>query len=152
MVNLESPLLTLGALWFVGNDERGRQFTGGATGNSLLWGGFGGASAEFLGQQLQNATGGGGALNDELAQALAGAGISRFGDVLPVVNHNAVARGIMYNVATQSAQDAGVSLDNLLGGTGLTNGGSNGGTQQAASAPAQAMTHTPAHDDDLVVV
>lgn len=127
MVNLDSPLLTLGALFVAGQDSRGRKFTGGESGKGLIAGGFGGASADWAGSQLQNLTGGNSALTDELAQALAGAAISRFGD--PIPQNNAIARGIHYNVAAQAATQAGLEAGSLFGGF------MDGGTQSAPSPP-----------------
>lgn len=121
MVSLESPLLTLGALYLAGQDERGRQFTGGESGRGLLAGGFAASSSNYLVDQARSLTGlQSDALTDELAQALIGAGISRFGDPIPM--NNAMARGIHYNVADDAFTKAGITLGDIAGD--VTNGGS----------------------------
>lgn len=140
-LSLDSPLVTLGALFVVGQNDRGRQFTGGETGKGLIAGGFGGASAEYLGDQISDLAGGDLPLNDALGQAVAGAAISRFGD--PIPQNNAIARGIHYNVATQMVQETGLGLGDLVGD--VTNGGSNGGSTSGtptASSPSASAPST----------
>lgn len=126
MPSLDSPALTLGALYLVGQEERGREFTGGESGRGLLAAGFAGSSSEYAANQIRNAVGvDSTSVSDELMQALVGAGISRFGDPIPM--NNAMARGIHTNVAIQAFQDAGLSLGNIAGGDLL--GGDGGGSQ-----------------------
>lgn len=123
---LDSPIVTLGALAVAGNSSRGRQFTGGESGKGLLAGGFAASSSEYVADQARSMAGiDTTSVSDELMQALLGAGVSRFGDPIPM--NNAMARGIHYNVATQAFQDAGLSLGNLVGDV-TDGGGSNGGT------------------------
>ena len=123
MVSLESPLLTLGALYLAGQDDRGRRFTGGESGKGLLAGGFAAGSSQFVVDEVRSMAGlDSSALSDELAQALLGAGIARFGG--PIPQSNAMARGIHYNVAEQAFTQAGVTLGDFL------NGGSGGSTSQ----------------------
>lgn len=130
MVNFDSPILALGALFLAGQDQRGRRFTGGETGKGYLAGGFAGSSAEFAVNKLRNTAGvSESALSDELAQALLGAGVSRFGGMIP--QNKAMARGIHYNVATQSFQDAGLSLGSLMNGDSTTTSSTSGSTTQA---------------------
>lgn len=137
MPSLDSPLLTLGALFLVGQDSRGRQFTGGESGKGLLAAGFAGGSAEWAANEARSALNlQEDAVSDELAQALLGAGISRFGGMVP--QNKAMARGIMYNSAIQAMQGAGVTAEDLLGDFSLGGGGS--------SAPQSAHMNTqPAH-------
>lgn len=138
MPNLDSPLVPLVAYWIAGNDSKGRKFTGGESGKGLVAGGFGGASAEWAGSQLQGVVGAD-SMTPQLAQALAGAGVSwagRQSGSLPTGLTNATARGIHYNVAAQAASDVGLEagqlFGNLTGGGGSTS--ASGGTE-AMPAP-----------------
>ena len=134
MVSLDSPMLTLGAMFIAGQDERGRPFTGGESGKGLLAGGFGGASAEYAADQVRSLTGlDTSTASDELMQVLVGAAVSKYGD--PIPQNNAIARGIHYNAATQAFQDAGLGLGNLAGD--ITGGGGGGDTAQQSMHEAQ---------------
>jgi hypothetical protein len=142
-LSLDSPLVTLGALFMVGQNDRGRQFTGGETGKGLIAGGFGGASAEYLGQQVSDLAGGQLPVSDALGQAMAGAAISRFGD--PIPQNNAIARGIHYNVATQMVQETGLGLGDMLGDvTGGTSSSSGSTTSNAPSVSTSGSTNSSA--------
>ena len=151
MVNLDSPMLALGALFLAGQDDRGRQFTGGESGKGILAGGFASSSAQFAVDELRNLAGlDSSAVSDELAQALVGAGISRFGD--PIPQNNAMARGIMYSVADQSFTQAGWTLGEFAGD--ITNGGGGGSGAPAGStggSSPQAVTTSPTRSNDTVV-
>lgn len=130
MPSLDSPIVTLGALFLAGNSAP--EFTGGETGRGLVAGGFGGASAEWLGTQVNNLAGGNLPVSTHLGQALAGAAISRWGD--PIPQNNAIARGIHYNTATQMAQELGLSAGDLFGDfMGGGSGGSSGGSNTSAT-------------------
>lgn len=132
MVNLESPVLTLGALFLAGNSDKGRQFTGGERGTGLLAGGFASASANTAVDEIRNAAGiDASSLSDELAQALLGAGVSWAGrsfDGIPTRITNPMARGIHYNVAHQAFEEAGFTLGEFM---------SNGGTSSVSRSVSQ---------------
>lgn len=127
-MDLDSPLVTLGALFIAGNSSSGREYTGGETGKGLLAGGFAGASAEWAGDQLQGQIGSD-TMTDELAQAVVGAGLSKWGD--PIPQNNAMSRGILYNVAAQGVQGAGLAAQDLAGDVNLGGGGGGGDTSGA---------------------
>lgn len=121
MVSLDSPLLSLGALFLAGNSSEGMQFTGGETGRGLVAGGFAAASSDAAVNEVRNALGvEADALSDELAQALLGAGLSRWGG--PIPQNKAMARAIHYDVAAQAVEGAGFALGDLLSGNGNGNG------------------------------
>lgn len=138
-MDLDSPLVTLGALFIAGNDETGRQYTGGETGKGLLAGGFGSASAQWGGNQLQNYVGEE-SMTDELAQAVVGGALSKWGD--PIPQNNAMARGILYNVARQGVEDSGMSAGEIIGDIGLPDGGDDGSDDDTSGA----MVGQPAGD------
>lgn len=147
MVNLDSPILTLGALFMAGNSSEGRNFTGGETGKGLIAGGFASSSAQTVVDGARKMAGlEESAVSDELAQALLGAGLSRFGG--PIPQNNAMARGIHYNVAHEAFTKAGWTLGEMMNGGG-------GGTQPSPSQASRSAqkTHTPSHgsDGDTVV-
>lgn len=131
---LSSPLVVLGALWYAG--ENRREFTGGMDGIDILAGGFGASSAQWAGEQLQNAVGGD-TLTPLLSQALVGAGVSNYGGMIP--QNQAIARGIHLNVAQQAFSDAGFAAGDLLGDIGGIGGG-NGGNSGNSGTEAQDMS------------
>lgn len=127
MPSLDSPLITLGALFLAGQDSRGRPFMGGESGKGYLAGGFAGASADWASDQVRSAAGVDQTqVSDELLQALIGAGVSRFGD--PIPQNNAMARGILYNVSASAFGRAGLAAGDLVGD--LTGGGTQGAPTQ----------------------
>lgn len=135
MPSFDGPILTLGGLFVAGN--RMPEFTGGESGMNILAAGFAGSSADFLVDEARSTLGiDTSTVSDELAQALIGAGISRYGD--PIPRNNAMARGIHYDVAMQAIDEAGFSLDQLVGGS-LFNGGSSGGSATAPVQPEQSV-------------
>lgn len=152
MVDLESPVLTLGALFLAGNSAQVREFTGGESGVGLLAGGLAMASSDAAVTEFRNRLGiQPTSLSDELAQALIGAGVSWTGrrfDGVPTRFTNPMARGIMYDVASQGFEEAGFTL-----GEFLSNGG--GGTQavhrnQMQSSPSTQAIHN-SRDDGMKV-
>jgi len=120
---LSSPLIVLGGLYYAGENQR--KYTGGMDGIDILAGGFGGASAQWAGSQVQDLIGSD-MLTDSLSQALVGAGLSEFGDQVPY--NNAMARGIHINVAQQAISNSGFAAGDLFGDF-LGNGGSSTQTQ-----------------------
>lgn len=133
-----SPLVTLGAIWLAGNNERGRDFTGGLNGKSLLAGGFGAASAEWAGDQVSSLTGGN-MVGDQMSQVLAGAAISYAGrntSMVPSSWSNPIAAGIHYNVVGQAFNEVGADAGSLFGGF-MGGGGGGGGGQQQSTQQAQ---------------
>jgi len=122
MGDLSSPLLVLGGLYYAGENKR--KFTGGMDGLDILAGGFGGASAQWAGGQVQDLVGMD-MLTDELSQALVGAALSEYGDQVPY--NRAMARGIHLNVAQQTISDAGFAAGDLFGDI-LGGGGSSTNT------------------------
>lgn len=149
MVSLDSasgvPLLA--GMFLAGNHNKrgfsGRDLTAGLTGKQVLAGGFGAASSEWAGNQLQNKTGMG--LTSELSQALVGAGLSAAGrrsDALPSSVTNPMAAGIMYNVASQAFSQAGLAAGDLAGGLGGGSASTQSFSPQVSqSAPTQGATH-----------
>lgn len=140
MPSLDSPLITLGALFLAGQDSRGRQFTGGESGKGVVAGGFAAGSSQFVVDEVRNRAGlDSTAVSDELAQALLGAGLSRYGGMVP--QNKAMARGIMYSAAEQSFTRAGYTLGDLVGGSiggngsASINAGGSGGSPAPASQP-----------------
>lgn len=141
MVELANqPLLTLAGMFVLGNSRKGRKFTGGASGKSLMIGGFAASGANALGDQVNKL--GGGQLGDELAQVLAGAGLSWAGKMADVDTFtNPAARGIMYNAAQQSFNSAGVGLGDMI--TDTFNG--SGGT----AAPSVTVNRSPSRNGNM---
>lgn len=139
-VNLDSPLIPLAGLYMAGQSSKGRKYTGGESGKGMLAAGFAASSGEWAANQALNAAGMSGTISNSLAQALIGAGISRYGGAVPA--NRAMARGVMYNVAgnafTELGADAGSLFGDMFGGGG---GGSQ--TAQTASA-ATSRTASPA--------
>lgn len=110
--------------------------TGGLNAKNLLAGGFGAASAQYMGDEITSRLGM--QMSSPLAQAIAGAGISVAGrnvDAVPSSITNPMAAGVHYNVAQQAFNQAGLDLGSLVGSVG--GGGGNGGTQ---SMPVQQST------------
>lgn len=128
-VDLDSPLIPLAGLYMVGQNSKGRKYTGGESGKGMLAAGFAASSGEWAANQALSATGMSGTISNSLAQALIGAGISRYGSAVPA--NRAMARGVMYNVAgnafTELGADAGSLFGDIMGGGG-------GQTSQTASA------------------
>lgn len=146
MPSLDSPLLTLGALFIAGQDSRGRQFTGGESGKGILAGGFAAGSAQYVVDTARDQAGlDSDSLSDELARALVGAGISRFGG--PIPQNNAMARGIMYDVAKSGFTDAGFTVGDLVGDT--FNGGN--GSVAVPSGNAAVQTTPSRGSNDAMV-
>lgn len=113
MVSLDSPLITLGALFIAGQDSRGRQFTGSESGKGLIAGGFAAGSAQYVVDKAREQTGfDSSAVSDELAQALVGAAVSRYGGMIP--QNKAMGRGIMYSVSEQAFTKGGYTLGGLV--------------------------------------
>lgn len=132
MVNLEDTdaILPLGALFLAGNSSTGRQFTGGEGGKQYLAGGFAASSSSWAVDQIRNAAGlDSEQVPDALAQALVGAGLSRWGGMIP--QNKAMARGIHYNVASNSFNQMGLTLGDMVGDVGGGNGGSSMNTMSA---------------------
>jgi hypothetical protein len=144
MVNLDDagPLVTLGGMALLGSSQKGRRFTGGASGKALLAGSFAGSSAEFVVDEGRNMLGiQENTLSDELAQVLLGAGVSYAGRMWDVPLSSSMASGIMINAGINSFQEAGLTLGQLSNGGSGGNGG-NGGTQSIRSSPGtQNMKH-----------
>ena len=136
-LSLDSPLVTLGALYFAGNrGVRGSGplsgISGGESGKGLIAGGFGGASAEWAGDQVTGLAGDSLPVSDVLGQAIAGAALSKFGGMIP--QNKAMARGIHYNAATQAMQEIGLSAGDLIGDV-TGGGGSTSSTSSTTSTP-----------------
>lgn len=132
MPSFDTPIITLGGLFLAGN--RAPEYTGGETGMNLVAGGFASASADWAVNQtrstlnIEEST-----VSDELAQAILGAGMSRFGE--PIPRNNAMSRAILYDVAQQGVAEAGFAMGDLMGDGGFFNGGngdngSNGSSTQ----------------------
>lgn len=148
MPSFDSPLLTLGALFVAGQDSRGRQFTGGESGKGLLAGGFAAGSAQFVVDEARSAAGlEEDAISDELAQALLGAGVARFGG--PVPQNNAMARGIMYSVAEQGFTKGGFTLGEMIGDIGGGNGNASVARPSGGNKAVQ-TTPTRSNNDAMV--
>lgn len=146
MVDLDSPVLTLGALFLAGNSADGRDLTGGEGGVGLLAGGFSSASAQTAVTEIRNAAGiDSSSLSDELAQALLGAGVSLAGrrlDGIPTRITNPMARGIHYNVAHQAFEEAGFTLAEFMD----DNGNGNGSSTQAVTSTRSRSTSQGIHN------
>lgn len=145
MVNLEDTdaILPLGALFLAGNSQKGRQFTGGEGGKQYLAGGFAASSSDWAINQLRNAAGlDSSQVPDALAQALLGMGISKWGGMIP--QNNAMARGIHYNVASESFSQMGLTAGDLAGDV------STSGANTSASLNTQNVTHTSNSDSSRV--
>lgn len=121
---LSSPLIVLGGLYWTGENKR--QYTGGMDGIDILAGGFGASSAQWAGEQVQNLAGTD-TLTPLLSQALVGAGLSEYGDMVPY--NDAMARGIHLNVAQQAFGEAGFTAGDFMGDVMGGNGGSQNATQ-----------------------
>lgn len=118
------------------NSISGRDFVGGLNGKNLLAGGFGASSAQYLGDQVNGRLGMN--MSSEMAQAIAGAGISVAGRTMDVDEYtDPIAAGTMYNVARQAFGAANLDLGSLAGQVG--GGGSTQSTSvnQSASSPTQ---------------
>lgn len=157
MPNLDSPVLTLGALFVAGNSSQGRNLTGGESGVGLLSGGFAAASSDAAVNEIRSSLGiDASSLSDELAQALLGAGVSWAGrtfDGVPTRITNPMARGIHYDVASQAFEEAGFTLGEFLN-NGTSNGGtssiSRSGATRASTGSAQAV-HNVNRDNGMKV-
>lgn len=125
---LDSPAVPLAAVFLAGQRSSGlgsRQDTGGESGVNILAGGFADASSGWLSNELFSAVGMGDTVSPLLGRALIGAGVSRV-DQIP--KNRAMARGIMYGIASDGVSEMGVDLGSLVGGS---LGG--GGTESAAT-------------------
>lgn len=139
-------MLTLGALFLAGQDSRGRKFTGGESGKGILAGGFAAGSAQYVVDEVRSRSGfDSDALTDELAQALLGAGISRYGGMIP--QNKAMARGIHYSVAEQAFTEGGYTLGELVGDIG---GGDSSVSVPSGGAQAVQTTPTRSNNDAMV--
>lgn len=137
---LDSPVVPLAALFLAGQRSRGiasRQDTGGEGGVNLLAGGFADASSGWAVNQITDAVGMGGTVTPLLGRALLGAGVSR-ANMIP--RNNAMARGVMYGVASDGVSELGMDLGSLIGD--VTNGGtaSAGAVSMSAGSPSSAST------------
>lgn len=117
------------------NSISGRDFVGGLNGKNLLAGGFGASSAQYLGDQVNGRMGVN--MSSEMAQAVAGAGISVAGRTMDVDEWtDPIAAGTMYNVARQAFGAANLDLGSLASSAGV--GGDAGApTASTQSAPTQ---------------
>ena len=132
-VDLDSPLIPLAGLYLVGQNSKGRRYTGGESGKGMLAAGFAASSSEWAAGQALSATGMGGTISNSLAQALLGAGVSRYGGAVPA--NRAMARGVMYNVAANAFTELGADAGSLFGNIGGGDGSQT--ATQSASASVQ---------------
>lgn len=115
-VDLDSPLIPLAGLYLVGQNSRGRRYTGGESGRGMLAAGFADASADYVTGEILGATGLDGTVTNSLGRAMLGAGVSRWGGAIP--QNRAMTRGIMYGVMSDSISELGVDLGSLFGDLG----------------------------------
>ena len=146
-LQLDSPAVTLGALYLAGQagvkgDGMFSGISGGESGKGLIAGGFGGASAEWFGDQVTGLAGDTLPVSDVLGQALVGAAISKYGGMVP--QNKAIARGIHYNAATQSVQELGLAAGDIFGD--LTGGSGGTSSSPVQSAPNPTRTSGTVHN------